>query len=617
MCGIAGVINKNGSEVLENNLISMRDSMIHRGPDAGGLWNSDNIGFVHRRLSIIDLTDAANQPFHSSCGRYVLVFNGEIFNYKELRKNLESKGLIFITQSDTEVLLFMLINEGVECLNKLNGFWAIAFHDKLTKETLLIRDRLGVKPLFFCENLDYFAFASEPKAFFAFGFEKNLAVEHLDELFFYRHVSGENTIFSKVKRILPGYFLRINSNGAILETKRWYHLGTSISSVCAINNPNEWFESTFMSSIQYRMIADVKVGTMLSGGLDSSSVLYAQHKLGYTQTISWNIAFSDKLHDESSIARRFSNFLNFDFNSFEFNGSLLSSLTKDAIHLSDEPFMHMQEPQLLGLSREAKKGVSVLLSGEAADEILGGYVRYKVHSNQLRYKLLQLLKFVPTKYIQGNRWLKMKRYMYMRNQDAQLMMNANSLYLKDLEDWNIAALNLLPDYRLQILEEAKSYFPNNRLRQLMYMEHFTHIPSLNDRNDRVSMGASIENREPFEDFRLVEGVMSLPDHYFNLNGKGKKLLMDTIGSKLPTYVSQHRKIGLSIPWEDMFISDPYFKNHFNCMLDSGIMNYGLYAQLDLKNACSSFLKGDRSNTPLIRQIFFHTLWYNEHFEKLS
>lgn len=614
MCGIAGVISKLEASIEEGRLITMRDIMLHRGPDSGGFWIHENIAFAHRRLSIIDLSDAGTQPFHSECGRYVLVFNGEIFNYEELRKNLEALGIVFRTHSDTEVLLHLLMREGTKCLSKLIGFWAIAFHDKHSKETLLIRDRMGIKPFFYCENDDYFAFASEPKALFAYGYEKALAEEHLDELFLYRHVSGENTIFKGVKRILPGYYMRLNGEGEVLEKKRWFHLGEEAKNYPAIKNPYEWFEETFLSSVGYRMIADVKVGTMLSGGLDSSSVLYAQYKLGFNHTSAWNIAFTDQKHDESAIARKFASSLGFDFHSFEFEKSELVGLTKEAIHYSDEPFMHMQEPQLLGLSKRAKQEVTVLLSGEAADELLSGYVRYKVHDNQMRYRILQLLRFVPSKYIKSERWLKMQRYLHMRNQDAQLMMNANGIYLKDLENWNVSALNLLPEYRIGLLEEAKQIFPNNRLRQLMYMEQFTHVPSLNDRNDRVSMGASIENREPFEDYRLTTGVFSLPDKFFSTQGKGKKLLMETIGEKLPTYITEHRKIGLSIPWDDIILSEPYFREHFNSMLQSPLMQMGPYSQLDLKEEVELYKMGNRRNSGLIRQVFFHTLWYFEIFE---
>jgi asparagine synthase (glutamine-hydrolysing) len=405
MCGIAGIINKKNKPVDQEKLMQMRDSLVHRGPDAAGIYIHNNVGLAHRRLSIIDLSDSANQPFHSPCKRYTLIFNGEVFNFQEFKNNLVYNGHKFHTESDTEVLLYLLMDYGTNCLTKLIGFWAFAFYDHQENTTLLVRDRKGIKPLFYSNTPTEFAFASEPKAFFAYGLPKEVDEEHIDELFFYRHVSGENTIFKGIKRVLPGHAILLNESGEIIESKRWYHLGEEAKNFPQITNPYNWFEETFYSSIKYRMIADVKVGTMLSGGLDSSSVIYAQKKLGFENISTWNIAFSNVEHDESKIAAKFSKELGLDFHSYQFNGEQLAALTEEAIYNSDEPSMHIQEPHLLGLCKEAKKDVSVLLSGEAADEILGGYVRYKVHDNHLRYRLLKFLRFITEKYIKDERWL--------------------------------------------------------------------------------------------------------------------------------------------------------------------------------------------------------------------
>ncbi len=615
MCGIAGIINKNQAPVNQDKLISMRDSMVHRGPDAAGIYIDEHIGFAHRRLSIIDLSSNGNQPFHSNCKRYTLTFNGEIFNYQEIKAGLIQQGFNFQTKTDTEVLLQLMINEGIHCLHKLIGFWAFAFYDHQEKTTLLVRDRMGIKPLFYSQTNTEFAFASEPKAFFAYGIEKAIDETHIDELFFYRHVSGENTIFKGIKRILPGYYMMVNSDGQITQTTRWFHLGEEAKKYPSIENPYQWFEDTFLSSVNYRMVSDVKVGTMLSGGLDSSAVIYAQSQLGYKNISTWNIAFSDSKHDESKIAAKYTKELGLDFHSFEFSGDQLAALTEEAIYNSDEPFMHVQEPHLLGLAKEAKKDVSVLLSGEAADEILGGYVRYKMHSYKLRYKLLQLLNYVPSKYIKDERWRKMKKYLYTKNESTQIMMNANILYIKDLEENNIGGLNLLPSYRLEILKEAETYFPNNTVRQLMYLEQFTHIPTLNDRNDRVSMGASIENREPFEDYRIVSGAFSLPDQYFSTKGKGKQVLMNSIGKKLPEYITNHRKVGLSIPWDHIMLNQPYFRDHFDKMHLSDFFKIGNMSQINVIQLMNDFKNGKKENYAFVRQIFFLSLWYESYFTK--
>lgn len=612
MCGIAGIIHKDGKPIEEKSLTEMRDSLIHRGPDAAGNFIHNNIGLAHRRLSIIDLSSSANQPFHSACQNYVLVFNGEIFNHQEFRYELESKGYQLRTKSDTEVLLYLLMEYGLNVLNRLIGFWSIAFLDKRKNELLLIRDRLGIKPLFYSETNQHFGFASEPKALFKYGFEKTVEETYLDELFFYRHVSGENTIFKGIKRILPGSYLIINNEGRITNKERWYHLGEASKKHSIIQQPLKWFEETFYSSIQYRMIADVPIGTLLSGGLDSSAVLYAQHQLGFKDISAWNIGFNNYKDDESEIARKFSNTLNIPFESHVFENLQLAELTKASIQFSDEPFMHMQEPFLLGICKKAKEKVSVLQSGEASDELLGGYVRYKVHEHDFRYSVLNLLRYIPEKYLKVKRWQKMKRYLQIGDREFHIMTSANNIFSSDLEKKGLD-LNTLPEYRVKVMEEAKYYYPNNRLRQLLYLEQFTHLPTLNDRNDRVSMGASIENREPFEDFRLFEGVFSLKDEYFSTKGKGKYLLMKTLGNKLPESIKKHRKIGLSIPWEKHINQNDFFKNHFDKMEESELFKMGIFTQLDILELKTAYKKDDNSNKQFFQKLYFLSLWYETYF----
>lgn len=210
MCGIAGILHKNYAPVSEHLLTAMRDSLLHRGPDAGDQWIEGPIGLAHRRLSIIDLSPASNQPFYSPCGNFVLVFNGEIFNYKEFKPELQAKGFQFRTESDTEVLLYLLMEYGTQVLHRLIGFWAFALWDRRQQTLLLVRDRLGVKPLFYSVLGERFLFASEPKALFAGGLPKEIDPAQLDELFFYRHVSGENTIFQNVKRLFPRQLMMVS-----------------------------------------------------------------------------------------------------------------------------------------------------------------------------------------------------------------------------------------------------------------------------------------------------------------------------------------------------------------------------------------------------------------------
>jgi asparagine synthase (glutamine-hydrolysing) len=614
MCGIAGIIYKSNQKVSEHTLETMGQSIAHRGPDAAGIFAFENIGFVHRRLSILDLTSAGNQPYISPCGRYVLVFNGEIFNFQEFTAELSSKGYQFKSHSDTEVLLYLLMEYGLKVLHRLNGFFAFSFWDKESGDLILARDRFGVKPMFYSDDSEKFTFGSEIKALVAAGSTKILNTSALNELFFYRYVSGENTMYSGIKRLLPGHWMRISQSGKILETNRWFSLKDAALAQERISDPLAWFEDTFHQSIRYRMISDVPVGTLLSGGLDSSAVLYSQASQGYQGLSSWNISFSNYKHDESSVARDFSESLGVDFYTHEFTGDQLMSLVKESIHNHDEPLMHLQDGHILGIARNAKQKVSVLLSGEGADEVLGGYVRYKVHDKAWRYQLLQSLRYVPEKFLKQDRLKKMKRYLSDGDEEFQMMSNSNENFLSDLKKLGGNTDHLEIPYRQQILAEAKSLYPANRLRQLLYLEHHTHLFTLNDRNDRTTMGASIECRDPFLDPNLVIGVASLSDQYFNTSGKGKKLLFNSVGKHLPDYITKHPKIGLSVPWNEYFLKQEEFRDHFEKMEKSPLFEFETFEKLQIKKIISDFKKDGITNYGMIRQLFFLSLWYSNHFK---
>jgi asparagine synthase (glutamine-hydrolysing) len=615
MCGIAGLIKKNRIENGFELLKKMGASLAHRGPDAEGVFLNDNVGFVHRRLSIIDLSEASNQPFYSKCKNYILVFNGEIFNYKEIRAELEKSNIKFITNSDTEVLLELLIKDGISAIKLLNGFFSFAFYDISNHEVYLARDRFGVKPLFYSIHEDTFAFASEPKAIFVSGLKKEIDSSHIDELFFYRNVSGENTIFKNIKRVLPGHWALFSLKSFSLNFQRWFNLGEEAKKINIEINPYQWFEETFHDSIRMRMISDVPVGTLLSGGLDSSAVAFSQFKQGYEQLSSWNISFSNYEHDESLLAKKWSREIGFDFFTQEFKGDQLVGLFKEALFFMDEPMMHLQEAHLLGISKLASKKVKVLLSGEGSDELLGGYVRYKMHDGNLRHKLLSLSRYLPESMLKDMRWKKMQKYFFMNNEQAQIMMNANNIFLKDLEDNHIWGLNILPEYRVNMLQEAKLIYPSNALRQLMYYDQHTYIPTLNDRNDRTTMGASIECREPFLDHRLGIGVASLPDSLFSTKKKGKKILVKTIGEKLPRYILNHRKIGLSVPWHKYILEIPFFNEHLLNMHKSPIFRMSNLDQVNVKGIVDDYLKGNSDLRNLIFSLFFISIWYDNYFEQ--
>jgi asparagine synthase (glutamine-hydrolysing) len=616
VCGIAGIVRYNKKLVLKETLQAMGESIAHRGPDASGFWYEGNVGFVHRRLSILDLSEAGTQPFYSQDQNHVLVFNGEIFNFKEFYPELKSKGYSFHSSSDTEVLLYLLMEYGMEVLGRLNGFFAFAYFNRQKEELYLARDRFGVKPLFYAESDQELIFGSEPKSIFTGGQEKKINKSVLTELLFYRYVSGEATVFQDIKRILPGYYFCLSTVSPKKRIVRWFNLKEEALKREKIQDPVNWFQTTFDQSVAYRMISDVPVGTMLSGGLDSSSILYSQTDQGFKGLSAWNVSISKYQFDESALARKFAESRGVEFNTFEFKGKGLMSLIIQSIKNNDEPLMHFQDGHLLGLAGKAKEKVSVLLSGEGADEIMGGYVRYKVHDKRLRYQFLQILPYLPASLIKAPRWKKMRRYLSEGSEDFQLMSNSNENFLSDFTSLGFSETELRVNYKERILKEAKELYPKNSLRQLLYFEQHTHLYTLNDRNDRTTMGASIECRDPFLDYNLVVGIAGLGDEWFDTDGKGKKLLFDSIGQKLPSFLKSHPKIGFSIPWERYFLSREDFKSFYEEIPSSELLRMEPFDKINIKKMMKDFEKGDNSNLSFIKQFFFLALWYKVHFENV-
>lgn len=616
MCGIAGILNLDGSGVDPITLIGMRDMLQHRGPDDAGIWIDGNMGLAHRRLSILDLTTAGHQPFLSEDGRFAITYNGEVYNFKELRKTLEQKGFQFKTQTDTEVILNYYILEGANCVSKLNGMFAFAIWDRKEKTLFMARDRVGIKPFYYSFSNQQFAFASEQKALLKIGVDQTLNESAMDEMVVYRYIAGENTLFKNIKKLLPGHCATLDATGE-LKFKRWWNLGEKIQNHPPIEKPFEWFYDTFNSAIKYRMISDVKVGVLLSAGLDSSSVIKSLQINNFNAIETFNVAFRNKNHDESELAERYCNDIGFTFNKIYLEKDELFNSVAEASYYHDEPLVHFNDPQILAISKFAKDKVSVLLSGEGADEILGGYIRYKVFQYQKMWPVLKSIASVYTKIGANHRISKLNSYLKLNNKDLMILANGNNIYPFDFVDsYKLFGINLLPNYRIEILEEAKTIYPNNPLRQLLYCEQHTYLQSLNDRNDRATMGAGIECREPFTDYRLMEGVGSLDNKYLFTGKKNKYILANTIGKLLPDYIRNFKKVGFSVPWTDHFKNDPLFRQTIEDLDKCDFFKLGIYDKLNIQKLKTEFLtKG--MHKPLITQMVFGAIWYNTYFKKIS
>jgi asparagine synthase (glutamine-hydrolysing) len=561
MCGINGILHLSNTIIDENQLLKMRDVLEHRGPDSAGFFIDKNIGLGHRRLSIIDTSSAGHQPFHSENGRYILVFNGEIYNYASFYPELESKGIKLKSGSDTEVLLKLFELYGLEMLSRLNGMFAFAIWDKEEKKLVLVRDRMGVKPLYYSFYQNTLYFASEQKALFVAGIPIQISNHGLEEYFFNRFVAGENTLYHNVNKLLPGHHMTIDANG---NTKiiKWWNLKEEIQNHSPILNPKKWFEEIFFESVKLRMVSDVPVGILLSGGLDSCSILSSLYHQEFKNIQTFNIGFSEEKHNESYLAKNITEEYKYDFNSLKVEGDFLYDKLIESTYFQDEPIMHLNEPHLLAVSKLANSKVKVLLSGEGADELMGGYVRYKALKNPSLLKVIaQVGNF---EYFNNNpRYNKLIRYSKIKEESDLILFNGTSIYPNDINSFYGSKTKPLNEYRYQILKDAQELYPNNLQRQALYFDQHTYMCSLLDRNDRCTMGASIECREPFLDPRLIAGLGTLNDKLLFSGKKGKYILKSTMENKLPQEILNFKKIGLSSPWENYLVSNSKFKYAFS------------------------------------------------------
>lgn len=607
MCGINGILHLQSQKKVEERLLTkMRDSLEHRGPDDKGLFIENNIGLGHRRLSILDISSAGHQPFISDDGRYVMTYNGEIYNFAAFYPELKTNGFDIKTGSDTEVLLKLFELYGTKMLHRLNGMFAFVIWDKKERKLTAVRDRMGVKPLYYSFYNETFYFASEQKALFTAGVPLKMAKEGMEEYIFNRFVAGENTLYENVKKVLPGHIFTLHESGKTTNEK-WWDLKAEIQNQPKIKNPIEWFRETFDDSIQLRMVSDVPVGVLLSGGLDSSSILASLKQQDFRDIQTFNIGFKEKEHNESHLAKRISEKFNYGFHTMQLEDNALFEKLISSTYFQDEPIMHLSEPHILALSQMAKPSVKVLLSGEGADELMGGYVRYKA----LKYP--SLLKTIATighmdYFTTKPRFEKLARYSQIDTDDDLILYNGSNIFPKDIEKTFGIKNPPQNEYRNQILKEAKSLYPNNLRRQALYFDQHTYLCSLLDRNDRCTMGASIECREPFLDQRLITGLGSLEDKWLFSGKKWKYILKTAMKDRLPEEILKFKKVGLSVPWGDYLVMSPGFIDELESFSKSDLFKMPYFEQIDAKKLVLSLRKGDTKTIPYIMPLFMMHIW---------
>ena len=380
MCGITGMLSLDGNRPADRQLLaSMTDLIAHRGPDDHGLYIQGPVGLGHRRLSILDI-GGGHQPWLDPTRGRALVYNGEIYNYRELRTGLQAKGLSFRSNCDTEVLLQLAEPENTDWLAALNGMFAFALWDEKQQELLLVRDRLGIKPLYYCIHDGRFFFASEIKALLATGLPRCVNKAAVPEFLAFRSVSGSETMVRGVHAVPAGHILRIRPGDSATHQsvlgrcrQQWHCLGR-----CPSLPIEEQFNQLIEDAIRYRLIADVPVGTYNSGGVDSSLITAKVREQMDGELHTFSVGFEEDDHDESRYAQVVADRLDTKHHILVMNGHQYADALEETVWYCDQPINHAHTVQLLQLSRLAKQFVTVVLTGEGADELFAGYPRYQI-----------------------------------------------------------------------------------------------------------------------------------------------------------------------------------------------------------------------------------------------
>jgi asparagine synthase (glutamine-hydrolysing) len=563
MCGIAGIITNNINNLSLEKLKLMTNSIAHRGPDGEGQWvdESGKVGLAHRRLSILDLNSSSDQPMHY-LDRYSIVFNGEIYNYIELKEVLISKGYKFYTKSDTEVLLALYDFKKCDFLDDLDGMFAFAIWDKQTKTLFCARDRFGEKPFFYYQDQDSFYFASEMKALFSIGINKTINRKRAFEYLLYTTIENpydrSETFYSEIKQLPPSSSLIYNIENKNFVINKYWDLSINSTFNGSFIDASEKFKELFSESIKFRLRSDVKTGSSLSGGLDSSAIVCLANILLPTNTEQhvFSARFPGFIKDEGGFIdiaiRSCNNAKVVKHEVFPNDDSMLNNIEKIIYH-QEEPFGSASiAAQFEVMQLASKNGVKVLLDGQGADEVLAGYTPfYETYLRQL-YKRNKKEYVIAYERIKNNSTVEIdkinykdfgKLYAYKVSkkfgQIRRNIINNDSPYF----------LNINPELVNDFKNSKNPIFtPPNLKQHLKFMLLNRGLNELLRYADRNSMANSVEVRLPFLSHRLVEFVFSLPDNFFINDGWTKFLLRYSMNGIIPNEIQWRKdKIGYEPP----------------------------------------------------------------------
>lgn len=620
MCGIAGICDPNCLS-LKPAIEKMRDVMAYRGPDGFGevIFEQDGVALGHRRLSILDLSKLGAQPMTDQSGNLVIVHNGEVYNFIEIRSELESYGYIFRGNTDTEVILAAYNKWGERCLERFNGMFAFAIWNKKRKELFIARDRLGIKPLYYYINDDIFLFASEIKAILTYinkRIETNL--DAIDDYMSFGYVPGEKTMFKGIRRLLPGHYILRKSDGRSIRNRKYWDFKFDKSENKGIEHYKGELKRLLNSSIDLRLRSDVPLGIFLSGGLDSSAVvaLLAPRVTEKLKTFSVAYDFGPEFN-ETNYARIVAKKFNTDHHEYIVTPQKFMDFIPGYVWHMDEPVTESAAISLYYISKKARKSVTVILSGEGSDEIFAGYDFYfynkvieqyrKLLGEKLALKLGQKLCSV----FPDN---KFKKYLRMSQLPLELRYKGISTYDEDIKlylyskDFNNKIRNMQTsnDFISKIFDNTSASDPLSRM---LYFDTKTWlVDDLLIKADRMTMASSLELRVPFLDHRMVEFAASIPSSLKLKKKINKYILKEIMKGILSNEIVNRKKMGFPTPLKLMFQNDLY-EYAFETLHSKRFKHRGYFNMDYVERVLDHHKSGIQDNHRLIWQLLVLEEWH--------
>lgn len=561
MCGIFGMKYVDpGMTVNREMIVKATDLMSRRGPDDAGYWVQGSLGLGHRRLSIIDLSPLGHQPMFNEDGRIALVYNGEIYNFQELYAQLCAKGHVFRSRSDSEVIIHAYEEWGYDCVQKFNGMFAFAIWDEVKRSLWLVRDRLGVKPLYYYWDGNVFIFASEIKPILKSGVVKAEMNERvLDAYFSLGYVPGPDTIFKGIMKLVPGNFLSLQ-NGSLTQQEYWDFADVNEMSLTP-RQYEERLEELLRDSIFKRLRSDVPLGVFLSGGLDSSAVVALMSEINSEAINTFTVGYDmEKNFSEEPFAALVASSFNTRHNVFKLEPTAFFSSMEKLVEFAEEPIVEPAAIALYHISKMARQDATVLLSGEGSDELFGGYYLYEIMKKIDRFQrvipapLHGFAKFAAS--FSGQ--LKLKKYADWLHLPLEKRYQGTSSYLTDSMKKTIYSRDFYATKGSYLEETFSAHFTKVRgkkdsLGKMLYVDTKTWLADdLLVKADKMTMAASIELRVPFLDYRLVELAASYPSEMKISAGNGKVILKSLMKSRLPETIVNRKKMGFPVPLTDWF-----------------------------------------------------------------